>query len=76
MGFGHKNRQPVWPDGLAEFDPADWPDVLAWHWARRAAGPDLGFELLPLIQAVSKATTCKLCNPAGVPRAGVCGAHD
>jgi hypothetical protein len=63
MARDKRGRKPRWPEHLATYDPDQWRDKLQWHWARLEAGPALGFEPLPLHQAVARATLDPECNP-------------
>jgi hypothetical protein len=66
-----RGEQPVWPPHLAEFRPEDWDCKLSWHWARYHANRDqqLGFDSLPLLQAVAAATVDPDCKRKGQSRA-------
>ncbi|ORA31566.1 hypothetical protein BST13_24730 [Mycobacterium aquaticum] len=45
---------PRRPKNLAEFDPAEWPDVQAWHAARAKVARSLGRSPLPEVRGMTR----------------------
>jgi hypothetical protein len=43
-----------WPKGLAEFDPARWPDRQAWHAARAKVAKSLGRSVLAEVRGMTR----------------------